>query len=140
MFKIISACILYLVTSQFAHANADGCVAPDSLYDQGMVYTYSSSCVDVRGKGKTIDFIRGGVKLQRGVSTYGTTYITLSNGAAFFTAVELFDNSRGKGANTKWSQYYQLGYSVPKGQACAAFYEWNGSQWINYAPACVNIK
>jgi hypothetical protein len=140
-FKQITLGAIVCFTSSLAFASADGCVAPDSVYDRGIVITQpAASCVDVRGRGKRIDSLRGGANLQAGVAVYGSVYITMPNGVAFFTPVELFDNSRGRKVNTKWTTFFAVGYDVPKGQVCAAFYEWTGNQWAAHSPACINVK
>ncbi len=139
--KKIAAGILFCAAPSFAYASADGCVSSDGGFNQGG-YTIpaASSCVDVRGSGTTINSLRGGANIQAGYAFYGTVYITMPNGVKFFTPVQYFDNSRGLKANTKWTTFYNVGYAVPKGQVCAAFYEWTGNQWAAHSPACINIK
>ncbi len=128
----------FCLAPALAQASADGCVQPE-MVSYGTL-AGASSCVDVRGSGTRIDQLRGGAKLQAGVSVYGTVYIAMPNGTGFFTAVQLYDNSRGSKANNKWSTMYNAGYSVPKGQVCAYFYEWYVNQWVVHSPACINIK
>jgi hypothetical protein len=139
--KLFAASVFICIAPSFAFASADGCVGSDGYYSGGTFYVPGvSSCVDVRGHGLKIDSLRGGGKVQAGVAVWGTVYITMPNGAAFFTPVQLFDNTRGLQANTKWSTFYTAGYAVPKGKVCAYFYEWDGAQWITHNPACVDIK
>jgi hypothetical protein len=139
--KHIAASVLFCIAPSFAFASADGCVGSDGYYSGGtFVIPGVSSCVDVRGKGLKIDSLRGGGNVQAGVAVWGSIYITLPNGVAFFTPVQYFDNTKGLQVNTKWSGFYTVGYAVPKGRVCASFYEWDGAQWVIHNPACVNIK
>jgi hypothetical protein len=95
-FKLMVASVLLCIAPTFAYASADGCVGSDGYYSGGSyVIPGVSSCVDVRGHGLKIDSVRGGGILQAGVAVWGTVYITMPNGAAFFTPVQYFDNTRG---------------------------------------------
>jgi hypothetical protein len=139
--KQIAACALFCIAPSFAYASADGCVRSEGGFNGGG-YTISgvTSCVDVRGSGLKIDSLRAGGELQSGVAVWGSVYITMPNGVAFFTPTQYFDNASGLRANTKWTTFYSVGYAVPKGKVCAAFYEWTGNQWAAHSPACVSIK
>ncbi len=114
-----------------ARASADGC-------DE--IGNHPRSCVQVRGAGTFVDWVRGGVTLGPRQDTRGH-FEVWGHGFRHFSADETLANDSFV-AHTKWGRRFDVGRDLPAGsKVCARFYERRADGgYSQKQPACVEIQ
>lgn len=130
---LLSLIVPVVLDASPAGASASGCV--------GSEFSMVVSCVEVRGAGTHVDWVRGGVELGARTSTRGY-FDVYGDGFNFESVVETYSNDSAYRGHRKWGPTHELNRRVSDGsKVCAVFHEQRSDgSYKDHSPACVEIK